>query len=85
LNVSPEAAAARGGYGLERYEREDVQKGVRQIFDKIGRAMQEEGEGKWVEIDAGKSMEEVASDLWKAVEPLVSGVHGPINRLWETI
>lgn len=85
LNVSPEAAAARGdGYGEERYEREDVQTGVRHVFDKIGRAMQGEGEGKWVEINAGKSKEEVADNLWIAVEPLVGGVHGPINRLWET-
>lgn len=84
LNVSPEVAAARGGYGLERYEREDVQKGVRGVFDQIGRAMKEGGEGKWVEIDAGKSKEEVADDLWQAVESLVSEVHGPINRLWET-
>ncbi|OAX39853.1 thymidylate kinase [Rhizopogon vinicolor AM-OR11-026] len=84
LNISPEVAAARGGYGLERYEREDVQTDVRRVFDKIGRAMQEEGEGKWVEIDAGKNKEEVAEDLWRAVEPLVTGIHGPINRLWET-
>lgn len=85
LNIGPEVAAARGGgYGEERYESEDVQTGVRHVFDKIGRAMREEGEGKWVEIDAGKSKEEVADDLWIAVEPLVSGIHGPIHKLWET-
>ncbi|KAG1724507.1 thymidylate kinase [Suillus paluster] len=84
LNISPKVAAARGGYGLERYEKEEVQKGVRQVFDKIGQAMREEGKGKWVEIDAGKSKEEVAEELWRAVQPLVSVVDGPISKLWET-
>ncbi|KAG1817211.1 thymidylate kinase-domain-containing protein [Suillus subaureus] len=83
LNISPDVAAARGGYGLERYEKEEVQKGVRRVFNKIGRAVQEEGEGKWVEIDAGKTKEEVAEELWKAVEPLASGVQGSISGLWE--
>jgi dTMP kinase len=83
LNISPEVAAARGGYGLERYEKEEVQKGVRQVFDKIGQAVQQEAEGKWVEIDAGKTKEEVAEELWKAVEPLAGGVEGSVSRLWE--
>jgi dTMP kinase len=87
LDVSPEVAATRGGYGQERYEKEEVQKGVRQVFDKIGRAVQEdgEGEGKWVDIDAGKTKEEVAEELWRAVEPLASGVQRSIIRLWENI
>ncbi|KAG0692804.1 thymidylate kinase-domain-containing protein [Suillus ampliporus] len=84
LNISPEVAAARGGYGLERYEKEEVQKGVRQVFDKIGQTMGEESEGKWMVIDAGKSKEEVAEELWRVVKPLVSRVDGPISRLWET-
>lgn len=87
LDVSPEVAATRGGYGQERYEKEEVQKGVRQVFDKIGRAIQEddEGEGKWVVIDAGKTKEEVAEELWRAVESLANGVQGSINRLWEKL
>ncbi|KAG1787118.1 thymidylate kinase-domain-containing protein [Suillus plorans] len=87
LNISPEVAATRAGYGLERYEKEEVQKGVKQVFDKIGREMQEDGgsEGKWVEIDAGKTKEEVAEDLWKAVEPFANGVQGSIGRLWENL
>lgn len=86
LDISPEVAATRGGYGLERYEKEEVQKGVRQVFDKIGREVQEhgeEGEGKWVVIDAGKTQEEVAEEVWKAVEPLASGVQGSVSGLWE--
>lgn len=87
LDISPEVAATRGGYGQERYEKEEVQKGVRQVFDKIGRAVQEDSkdEGKWVDIDAGKTKEEVAEELWRAVEPLASGVQGSIGRLWEKL
>lgn len=87
LDISPEVAATRGGYGQERYEKEEVQKGVRQVFDKIGRAVQEDGEGesKWVDIDAGKTKEEVAEELWRAVEPLANGVQGSINKLWEKL
>lgn len=36
LDVAPQTAAARGGYGLERYEREDVQRAVRAVFARIG-------------------------------------------------
>jgi dTMP kinase len=87
LDISPEVAATRGGYGQERYEKEEVQKGVRQVFDKIGRAVQEddEGDGKWVNIDAGKTKEEVAEELWRAVEPLASGIQGSISKLWEKL
>lgn len=87
LDISPEVAATRGGYGQERYEKEEVQKGVRQVFDIIGRAVQEDGEGesKWVDIDAGKTKEEVAEELWRAVEPLANGVQGSINKLWEKL
>ncbi|KIK49006.1 hypothetical protein CY34DRAFT_797378 [Suillus luteus UH-Slu-Lm8-n1] len=87
LDISPEVATTRGGYGQERYEKEEVQKGVRQVFNKIGRTVQEddEGEGKWVVIDAGKTKEEVAEELWRAVEPLANGVQGSINRLWEKL
>ncbi|KAG1770245.1 thymidylate kinase [Suillus occidentalis] len=87
LDISPDVAAMRGGYGQERYEKEEVQKGVRQVFDKIGRAVQEddEGEGKWVVIDAGKTKEEVAEELWRAVEPLANDIQRSIDRLWEKL
>ncbi|KAF8159941.1 P-loop containing nucleoside triphosphate hydrolase protein [Crassisporium funariophilum] len=92
FDITPEKAKERGGYGEERYEKEEMQKRVREFFHRIGRDMKtpagEEGvengntEG-WVTIDAGRDREEVAKDVWTLVEPLVTkGVEGPVRKLW---
>lgn len=70
----------RGRYGEERYENEDMQNRVREIFRRLGTEMTKE---KWVEVDAGLEMNEVTDSLWKYIKPLVDGVEGPIQRLWE--
>lgn len=84
LNVEPEVARARGGYGEERYEKEEIQRGVRALFERIGEEMNRDGEGKWVVIDAGKEKDQVALDIWRAVESFAGGVYAPMSRLWET-
>ncbi|KAL4066092.1 thymidylate kinase-domain-containing protein [Scleroderma yunnanense] len=84
LNIEPEIARARGGYGEERYEREEVQRGVRAVFERIGEEMKRDGPGKWVEIDAGREKDQVARDIWHAVELFAQGVDTPTARLWET-
>ena len=77
LDLAPEAAATRGGYGEERYEKEALQARVRTLFQSLG------GETRgWVTIDAGQDREAVAREVWKHVEPLVQGIEGPISRLW---
>ncbi|KAI6119210.1 thymidylate kinase-domain-containing protein [Pisolithus croceorrhizus] len=83
LNVEPEVARVRGGYGEERYEMEDVQRGVRAVFERIGEEMKKEGQGEWVEIDASKEKDLVAEDIWRAVEPLSRGVASSLLGLWE--
>jgi len=81
LDISPEKAAAeRGGYGEERYEKLDMQIRVREVFERIGKEMVE---GTWVTIDASGSKEAVAEAVWNIVEPLQYGVDGDIGRLWE--
>ncbi|GBE86321.1 thymidylate kinase [Sparassis latifolia] len=82
LNVSLAAAAARGGYGKERYETEDVQARVRAVFDRIG-AEVEEAEGMWITIDADASTEEVAQAVWEFAEPFSHGTQLPLRRLWD--
>jgi dTMP kinase len=37
LDISPDQARARGGYGEERYEKEEMQKKVRGVFKHIGK------------------------------------------------
>ncbi|KAG6889238.1 hypothetical protein C0992_005877 [Termitomyces sp. T32_za158] len=81
LNVTPEAAKARGGYGEERYEKEEMQRKVGEIFIRIGNEILNDG-GKWINVDAGREREVVADELWKLVEPLSQGVETPLKRLW---
>ncbi|KAH7908625.1 thymidylate kinase-domain-containing protein, partial [Hygrophoropsis aurantiaca] len=91
LDIEPAAASARGGYGAERYEREEVQRGVRGVFGTIGAEMSDGvggsdglGGSRWMEIDAGREMDEVAREIWDAVHPLLDKVGvRPVGRLWE--
>jgi len=79
LDVEPDIARERGGYGQERYEHEDLQKKVKVLFHKLG---QEYGE-RWKVVDAGRSLSEVARCIWKEVTPLLSEKPQlTSNRLW---
>jgi len=78
LDVEPETARERGGFGEERYEKEEMQRRVRGLFERIGKES-----GRWVVVDAGKQREAVRDDIWEHVEPLKGGVDGPVKRLWE--
>ena len=70
-------AAARGGYGEERYEKEVLQARVRTIFKDFASTTR-----GWVTIDAGQDREAVAHEISKHVEPLVHGIDAPIGKLW---
>ncbi|KIK92646.1 hypothetical protein PAXRUDRAFT_146891 [Paxillus rubicundulus Ve08.2h10] len=83
LNVEPEVAMLRGGYGEERYETREVQRKVREVFERIGREMNEGESGKWVVVDAGQDRDKVAQDIWEAVEPVLNCVDSPVTGLWE--
>jgi len=90
LDISPEKAKERGGYGEERYEKEAMQKRVKEFFYQIGEDMRMEtsmgGDGvgtRWVTIDAGRDQDVVAKDVWTFVENLVTkGVEGSVKQLW---
>lgn len=92
LEVSPEKAKERGGYGEERYEKEEMQKRAHKVFDRMKVEAgyknlvrgEHEHESQWFAIDADRSMEEVAEDVWIIVEPLVQpgALSRPLGRLW---
>jgi len=87
FDITPEKARERGGYGEERYEKEEMQLRVRNFFHRIGKEMddgtQSASSTRWVSIDAGRGREEVEHDVWGLVEPLVThGVNGPVGKLW---
>lgn len=65
LSVSAEVAARRGGFGSERYEREDMQVRVRELFAELRRHGDEEEDMEVV--DAGGSVEEVARVIREVV------------------
>lgn len=67
LDISEEKAAERGGYGEERYEKEDMQRTVRKLFSQLFQRL--EGQGLVVKkIDAGDSVEVVSGRVVGAVE-----------------
>jgi len=71
LNISAEVAAKRGGYGGERYESSKMQGRVRELFGELQRSPEKDD---FVNIDAGKSMAEVADDVLDAVLAVASRV-----------
>lgn len=85
LDISPEKAKERGGYGEERYEKEEMQRKVKEFFDRIGREMvrAECRSGKWVVVDAGLEKNHVADAIWEEVQSVVTDVGYPVQRLWQ--
>ncbi|CAL1715371.1 unnamed protein product [Somion occarium] len=69
LEVSPEKAESRGGYGEER----------------IGEEIESSGVGKWVVLDADLDKDEVEQSVWDEVKPFIEhmGVSGPVRKLWD--
>ncbi|KAF2090700.1 thymidylate kinase [Saccharata proteae CBS 121410] len=71
LDISPEDAAKRGGFGEEKYENKQMQDRVRQMFGELQRAQEKDD---FVRIDGGQSLEEVERRIWQLVLEVVKGV-----------
>lgn len=67
LDISSENAAKRGGYGEERYEKQDMQVKVRTLFKRLFARLPNLSVKV---IDAGLPMQEVADQIWKAYKDL---------------
>lgn len=81
LDISPEAAKVRGGYGDERYEKEELQKRVREVFRRIQDDVKSFG-ARWISIDASSEMEAVTDELWSYAKEFSDGVDEPVKDLW---
>lgn len=79
LNVSPEEAAKRGGFGSERYETDSMQARVRHLFDSL-LALPHNDE--ICVIDAGRSMDLVSRDILEPVLECIKNVDaiGPLRK-----
>ncbi|KAI9658564.1 MAG: Thymidylate kinase [Bathelium mastoideum] len=64
LDISPEKAAERHGFGTERYEESGMQKRVRQLFIQLRSSPSEDN---FVTINAGQSEDEVETEILRAV------------------
>lgn len=65
LDISAEDASKRGGFGTERYEKQEMQDRVRELFKEM-RTHQDEGEDIVV-LNAGGSMDEVEKEIHDVV------------------
>ncbi|KAL9100624.1 MAG: hypothetical protein Q9163_004025 [Psora crenata] len=72
LDIDVDAAKARGGYGNEKYENEETQKTVRELFYEV---MRKEGKGESTTkiVDASKSVDEVGNVVCRVVDDLFKG------------
>ncbi len=77
LDVSPEEAAKRGGFGAERYETKDFQAKVRKNYDQLF-------EDNWKVVDTdGLSLDEVFDRVKSIVDDVIAKPDkGPIAPLW---
>ena len=79
LSLSSDAAASRGGYGAERYEKEEMQRRVRDAFYQLQDDPKDVGD--WRMIDASGSVEQVADQIWNVVRPLIGSEKGELRHI----
>lgn len=77
LTLTAEAMARRGGFGDERYERTEIQKNVKKMYERmIERPL-------WEVIDADKSEEELSDELENLVLEKINQIgDAPLSTLW---
>ncbi|DAA77391.1 TPA_exp: Uncharacterized protein A8136_6651 [Trichophyton benhamiae CBS 112371] len=80
LNISIEAAAARGGYGTERYETINLQKKVGKLFLSLTEL---KGNEDMRVVDAGRGIDEISRQIREEVLQTMAKVDsiGPLRKL----
>ncbi|GLC50878.1 hypothetical protein PLESTB_000442000 [Pleodorina starrii] len=78
MDLPPERAAARGGFGRERYEKLDMQRKVALQYEALK-------DGRWLTLDATAPPELIHQQVMAAVSPVVDRAAGgaPLGRLWD--
>ena len=72
LALSTDAAALRGGFGEERYEKEEMQRRVREIFNQLRQDPRDAED--WRIVDASGNVEQVSERIWGVAEPIIESV-----------
>ena len=81
LDISPQEAAKRGGFGEERYESNQMQTRVRELYAELQTSLEKDD---FMRIDAGQSPEQVEQDIHEAVMrtfKLVDEQNLPLRRV----
>lgn len=80
LRVSPEEAAKRGGFGVERYENATMQSRVRELFHTL---FDLQPKNDIHIIDAGRPVGRVSQDILSAVSSCIKSLDaiGPLRKL----
>jgi len=73
LDISPERAAARGGFGEEKYEKREMQDRVRRLFQRLREAPAPEKDD-FVAVDGGGTLEEVHESVVGVVQAAMQRV-----------
>lgn len=77
LDLEPEVAEKRGGYGDEKYETREMQKRVRDGFLKLQKETIpgfEHERSIMQAINAGHGLDEVAEKVWDAIKVVVEQI-----------
>jgi dTMP kinase len=72
LDLEPEEAETRGGYGDEKYEKKEMQQRVRELFLDLLRVEGDEAGMKVV--SAGASVEVVGNRIYESIEGILKAV-----------
>ncbi|EPQ25909.1 uncharacterized protein PFL1_06582 [Pseudozyma flocculosa PF-1] len=84
LDLDAETAAARGGYGEERYEKREFQAKVREAFKLVSSEVKDHG-GKWATVNAAGSLDDVTREIHKVVVQSTATIDlrvGEVGRLF---
>jgi hypothetical protein len=79
LDLEPEDAEKRGGYGGEKYEQKEMQQKVRKLFLDLEHVRHDEAIDIRV-LNAGGSVQEVADAIYEEVIITVDAVEGGVAR-----
>ncbi|RDA84239.1 hypothetical protein CP532_2119 [Ophiocordyceps camponoti-leonardi (nom. inval.)] len=85
LDLNEEQAKARGGWGCEAYEEEQMQRRVRELFSTLSKGKGQDGEDLII-VDAKETVDEVAEQVWERVLTRVKLVDkGELGRTVRTM
>ena len=82
LDIDTETAKTRRGYGDERYETEQMQARVRELFMEVMR-MEGKGEGSTKIVNARETLDNVAAVVGRVADEVLSGekLNTPLRRV----